>query len=395
MRGEGACGILRYHGLTLSSSKVSTQEAKWYTPLSRLVTRKPGPRPAYPIGYIASLDGSRGFLTIGVLLAHTDLSVFGGAMVFMDVFFTMSGFLITSVLLKAHEKHGKISLKTFYLRRILRLYPALTAMVIALLVLSFFFAANFKERAIEAFVTWTYLMNYWWSIGGTPTPYTAHTWSLAVEEQFYLIWPVVLIVLLMISGVTRRTALIIFSMALAFYLWRCWLNYHNAPIQRLLITFDARADQLLIGCGLAILLKSVDLRLYPRLWRVCALSVLPITVAMAIILVTLKFQWTPGWYYYVSPFFGSLPAAVWVVGLLYPERTFMQRVYEHPAPVYVGRICYGLYIWHHPIFAGLLYYTEAEYLKWVLLVGWPVTFIVATMSYYFLERPFMRARPGV
>ena len=82
-------------------------------------------RTTYPLGYVAALDGSRGLMTLGVLLAHTRMALFGGAMVYMDVFFVTSGYLITSLLIAEHGKHGSIDLLKFYLRRLRRLYPAL------------------------------------------------------------------------------------------------------------------------------------------------------------------------------------------------------------------------------------------------------------------------------
>jgi len=104
----------------------------------------------YPLGYMAGLDGARGLLTLGVLLAHTRMALFSGAMVYMDVFFTMSGFLITSLLVKDFQKRGHISLKNFYLRRFMRLYPALTVMVVVFIALSWFLSDRFETLRAES-----------------------------------------------------------------------------------------------------------------------------------------------------------------------------------------------------------------------------------------------------
>ncbi|OQW55292.1 MAG: hypothetical protein A4S14_13205 [Proteobacteria bacterium SG_bin9] len=361
-----------------------------------LIATLRGQSVSYPLGYMASLDGARGLMTIGVLVAHTRMALFEGAMVYMDVFFAMSGYLITSILLKDYQKRGHIRLKNFYLRRIMRLFPALTAMVICFIALSWFFSDNFRERLIEGLVTWFYLMDYWSLISPligihAETVYTGHTWSLAVEEQFYLIWPLLLICLLRFSGVTVRTAMIIVGLALAFWLWRIYLTVNGAPIAHLYRAFDTRADALLSGCALAVLLKAVDISAYPRLWKACAMALVPIAALSLIACFTMNHHMR--WYYCVSPLFGAIPGVISVVGLLHPERTFMHKLYEHPVPVFIGRICYGLYIWHFPIFAWIatwrpLYITT-------FLVGWPLTFAVATLSYYLIERPAMHARPGV
>jgi peptidoglycan/LPS O-acetylase OafA/YrhL len=358
-----------------------------------LAGRIRGKEIAYPLGYMASLDGARGLLTLGVLLAHTRMALFSGAMVYMDVFFTMSGFLITSLLIKDFQKRGRISLKNFYLRRIMRLYPALTAMVIAFIALSFFLSDRFDILLTEALVSWFYLMDYWWALGQTPVYYTGHTWSLAVEEQFYLLWPLVFIVLLRVSGLTVRTAGITFALALLFWAWRIWLTYDGASIRHLYNAFDTRADALLIGCGLAVLLKTIDIADYPRIWRACALSMLPVALALLAAGFTMDHNYR--WYYYVSPLFGAFPAVIAIVGLLHPNRTLMHMIQEHPVPVFIGRICYGLYIWHFPIFTWIVGWAHEYRYATVFVIGWPLTFAAATLSFYLIERPFMRARPGV
>lgn len=348
---------------------------------------------AYPLGYMASLDGARGLLTLGVLLAHTRMALFSGAMVYMDVFFTMSGFLITSLLIKDFQKRGRISLKNFYLRRFMRLYPALTAMVVVFLALSWIFSDRFEVLLTEAMLSWFYLMDYWWALGQPPVYYTGHTWSLAVEEQFYLLWPLVFIGLLRLGGLTVRTASIIFVMALLFWGWRIWLTYSGAGIDHLYGAFDTRADALLIGCALAVLLKAIDIADHPLAWRLCALAMLPIALGLLAAGFTMDHNYR--WYYYVSPLFGALPAAIAIVGSLHPDRNLMHMIQEHPVPVFIGRICYGLYIWHFLIFTWIVGWAGEYRYGMVLLIGWPLTFAIATLSFYLIERPFMRARPGV
>ncbi len=358
----------------------------------QLAVRFSGKSTAYPLGYLAALDGTRGFLTIGVLLAHTRMALFEGAMVYMDVFFAMSGYLITSLLIKEYEKRGRISLRNFYARRMMRLYPALTAMIICLIAAGWLFAPNFRAVLKEALTSWFYLMDYAWLLG-VVAEYTGHTWSLAVEEQFYLLWPLVFMVLLKIYGVSVRTAIIIFAMAAAFWGWKIALDYNGAPIRHLYDAFDCRADALLTGCGLAVLLKAVDVSSYPRLYKLCSRSLPLLALAMIVLGFTMSQQMR--WYYYVSPLLGAIPGAISVVGLLHPQRTLMHAIYEHPVPVFLGRICYGCYIWHVPIFVLLSQWAPKGYgYMTVFLIGWPLTFAIATVSHYFIERPFMRVRPG-
>jgi Acyltransferase family len=131
-------------------------------------------RIAYPLGYMAALDGARGLMTLGVLLAHTRMALFQGAAVYMDVFFAMSGYLITSLLIADYQKRGHVSLKKFYTRRFLRLYPALATMVILFVIICWFFSNDFQSRLTEAAVTFFYLMDYWRPFVGTGVLHRAH-----------------------------------------------------------------------------------------------------------------------------------------------------------------------------------------------------------------------------
>src|SRR5438477_7513005 len=175
---------------------------------------------AYPLGYLASLDGVRGLMTLGVLTAHTRPALFPGAIVFMDAFFAMSGYLITSLLINEYNRSERIDFRKFYLRRLKRLYPALIAMLIVSLIVELIFSHEIWMRLIDNAVAFTYISNYWRAFGGPGLWYNGHTWSLALEEQFYLIWPLTFIVLVRIFRMSLTTVGVLIVMALAFWAWR-------------------------------------------------------------------------------------------------------------------------------------------------------------------------------
>jgi peptidoglycan/LPS O-acetylase OafA/YrhL len=346
-------------------------------------------RAAYPLGYVPALDGIRGLMTIGVLLAHTRMALFGGAIVYMDVFFAMSGYLITSLLIADYQKSGCIRFKKFYLRRYLRLYPALIAMLLTMLCVALISSSGLRLRLIEIGVAFVYLTDYWRALGLPGVSYTGHLWSLAVEEQFYVLWPPLFALILRRLGISWPTVAIIGFGATGFALWRVWLTLHSTSVMYLYNALDMRADSLLIGCGMAVASKLVNPADYPRLSRLLALSLLPIFIAGVIVGLTL--DWRMRWYYYVSPLFGAIPGAIMIAAVLQPKRNFMHRLYEHPVPVFCGRICYGLYVWHFPIFSVLRTDLQFNYLS-VVLIGWPLVFVLAIASYYLIERHFMRVR---
>lgn len=346
-------------------------------------------RAAYPLGYSPGLDGVRGIMTLGVLCGHTRYLLMPGVVVLMDSFFAMSGYLITSLLINDYQKRGRIDFRKFYTRRLMRLYPALATMLVCLLIVAFFFSSNFRLRVIDAAVSFFYISNYWRAFSGEGLWYTTHTWSLSVEEQFYLLWPLSFLLLLRRFALSWTTVGIILTVALGFALWRAWLTYSGAPIVRLYNPFDTRADALLIGCALAVAVKLIDWERHRGLSKMLAWSLLPLSLYTLYWAFTISDQ--TRWYYYVAPLLGAIPSAIFTAGLLQPHRTFMHALYEHPIPVFCGRICYGLYIWHYPVFA-LMRENGFSYLA-IFLTGWPIAFGLAIASYYLIERHFMRARP--
>jgi peptidoglycan/LPS O-acetylase OafA/YrhL len=379
--------------VTVPSHTPAVTQTPLATRLRGLLSRGAINHADYPLGYVASFDGLRGLTTLGTMSAHTDLSFFGGAAVYMDVFFAMSGYLITSLLLNDYRRNGRISLKKFYLRRIVRLYPALMIMLIIFIVACCLFSTDLFRRLAEAGYAFFYLTDYWLGINYPIRGlYLAHTWSLAVEEQFYLLWPLTFILVLRLLRPSWRAVTAVFVLAVGFALWRIYLTYSGVPTRWLFFCFDAHADSLLAGCGTAIVLKLVDLRDYPRTSRVLAASLAPLfcfELACGLF-VDLRLRW----YYYALPLFGAIPALVCIGGLVQPDRTFMHRVYEHPVPVFIGRVCYGLYLYHWPIFLCVQEWAPPAHAQLVtLLVGWPLSFLAAAASYFLIERHFMRARP--
>lgn len=346
-------------------------------------------RAQYPLGYLRGLDGARGMIVLAVLGAHTRPALLPGVAVFMDSFFALSGYLITSVLLKDYEAAGRIDFRKFYIRRFMRLFPALTAMLLALLAIAALFSSEFKMRLLDVAVAFFYVSDYWRAFGLPGLWYTSHTWSLSVEEQFYLLWPLTLLLCLRWAGISWRTLGAILALAFCFALWRAWLTYDGATIVRLYSSFDTRADALLFGGALAVAMKLVELPKHPRLSAVLGWALAPLAIADLAIALTVHDDMR--WYYYIAPLLGAWPACLFTAALIQPYRNVMHTIFEHPLPVFCGRICYGLYVWHYPVFV-FLRQNDAPYIV-VLLIGWPICFSLATASYYFIERHAMKARP--
>ena len=346
------------------------------------------PHRDFVLGHRPVLDGLRGVAIIAVLAVHTNhlfgWSVLKGGSIGVDIFFVLSGFLITSILLSEWNATGNISLKHFYLRRCLRLFPALLLMIalVHLLSDSLFLPQEAELTRKASPLALAYVTDF--AIAFAPNIQLGglrHTWSLAMEEQFYLLWPPLLIVLLRIGVSKKSLILITLSLALVSALHRAALFNLGASAVRTYYGFDTRADALLIGCvaGMAVTWGLV--------------SGMPSLTTPAIFLLSFLLVGSD----YASPFLHNggftllaAAAAVVVVNVVVAETDRSRRVLESAGLVWIGRISYGVYLWHYPIFKSLGNLKAPWPIK--LLIGLVATFALASASFYLLEGPLLRLK---
>jgi peptidoglycan/LPS O-acetylase OafA/YrhL len=313
------------------------------------------------LGYRPGLDGLRGIAVLLVVVAHEGLLKNAGG-VGVTIFFVLSGFLITSLLLKESDGTGRIDLLAFYRRRAARLLPALFAVCLAVGVYEV--ATGHSERLLpDVGGALSYIGN-WLQIAGVKMVLTSHTWSLAVEEQFYLVWPLTMLLLLRLP----RAGWVVLGLLVASLAWRVVLTYVlDATAPRDTRGLDAVAAALLSGCALAFLVRARPTLSAGRIgWVVGA-------VCIGVAVWILARGGGSAWILELTSV-GSvlLIASIWTAqaGLL----TF--------APlVYVGRISYGIYLWHYPIFTVL---------RAPILVEMAILLVVAMASYHLMEAPLLR-----
>jgi peptidoglycan/LPS O-acetylase OafA/YrhL len=343
----------------------------------------------YPLGYSPALDGLRGLMTFGVILAHVRGSLVPGAQVYMDVFFVMSGYFITSLLLRDVERHGHIRYGEFYRRRFARILPPFAAMLAVYLAFCAVFFPRFADSLKDALIAFTYVANWWRAFDLHGLTYMSHTWSLAIEEQFYLLWPITLAVLIRACGVRWRLAVMIATGAALIWAWRVYLTWGGAPLLRLYSGLDTRADALLVGCGLAVVLKVLPKDAFAP-WQ-GALHKLAWAFVGASVLATFFLKQTPFYYYVGITPLCTLSAALLLIVLLRSSGTILHRIFERPEAVFLGKIFYGMYLWHFPILFLMKDLTGAPNGA-RFFIGFPLTVLCATLSYVYIERHFMRVR---
>jgi peptidoglycan/LPS O-acetylase OafA/YrhL len=206
----------------------------------------------YPLGYRPALDGLRACAVLPVLMFHGGAPGFGWGWVGVDLFFVLSGYLITRILLHEQAATGRIDLLGFYRRRALRLLPALALLCVAFLAYAAVIGIAW-HGAREVFVVAFYVGNWTRAFGIGLPQYLGHTWSLAIEEQFYMLWPLLMIALAASARVKAALRLVC-AMLVAVICWRILLHVSGAHPDRLYNGTDTRADALLIGAALALAL---------------------------------------------------------------------------------------------------------------------------------------------
>jgi peptidoglycan/LPS O-acetylase OafA/YrhL len=317
----------------------------------------------------------------------------------VDAFFVLSGFLITSLLLTEHSLTGRIDLVAFWGRRVRRLLPALLVVLITVVLVSRWAmsAEEFGALRWDALAALAYVANWrmadrgndYFATTGAPSP-LQHTWSLGIEEQFYLLWPVLLMVLLMWMRRSRLTILAFCLLgAAASTVFSAW-QYHRDGLNRAYYGTDTRAAALLIGCTLATLLVTTRPATGSR--RHPVLGSLALAGAATTGLLWTFAVGSSAWLYH-----GGLPVAALAVAAVVGHAVVSPssptaRLLAIPPLVWIGRISYGLYLWHWPLFGWLTAGHTGLAGSSLLALRCAGTLLIAVVSYLVVEQPIRRAR---
>jgi peptidoglycan/LPS O-acetylase OafA/YrhL len=317
-----------------------------------------------PLGYQPRLDGLRAIAVALVIGLHVFQRPAGGYMG-VDLFFVLSGFLITTLLLEEHAFHGRVSLRRFYARRALRLVPAL---LVFLVVSGTVYALQGRPPWAGVALGLTYLTNVGIIVGHWDASYE-HLWSLAVEEQFYLAWPLLLLLGLRWRNRFWRLALIALAGAIAIATARYLLMPAHVSV-RFGWPMVTRFDSILLGCAAALVRRSG--------WKIRTRSVAIFAFLVGAGIVAAGAAQTTIYDGYTFAF--SIAAAFLVLAAA-DSRSRILSPLAAPPLVYVGKLSYALYLWHPVVLSWL---TSAQPIEVILF-----TFLLAAASYHLVERPFL------
>ncbi|MEZ4553670.1 MAG: acyltransferase family protein [Dehalococcoidia bacterium] len=352
---------------------------------------------AQKLPLLRGLDGLRAFSVAAVLIYHAQATWLPGGFLGVEFFFVISGFLITAQMLIEWRQTGRISLSKFYQRRARRLLPAVFALLLAVVVVSLLF---FPEEVVEvreamlaslAYVTNWYLIfnhqSYFESLGRPPL--LQHLWSLAVEEQFYLLWPIVLSFALK----WMRPAFVfpcVIILATWSILLMVGLHARGVDPDRLYYGTDTRAAGLLIGSALAFFWRPWQRTDFAGFWwavRLRSLDLLGVAAAAGLVLLVFHLDETDSRLYAGGFAVTSLTSAVLIAAVVHPA-TYVSRVFGLQPLRWVGVRAYSLYLWHWPVFMLTRPHVDVP-LDGVTLVAlqMAITLVLADVSYRFVEQP--------
>ena len=334
-------------------------------------------------GYVPALDGLRAIAVLLVMLVHAHFFLGHNGQIGVSVFFTLSGFLITTLLMEEFDKRNDISLKGFYIRRTMRLFPALYTLIAAVLVYTLVVVtdADLKQKLLkEIYPASLYVYNISWAWGwGKTAELLGHMWSLAVEEQFYLIWPWIILF------VMRKNASSLLMWILLAFIPISWvlsdLNVYPTLVSSII------KESIFIGSLGALLYRNDLLKKVPAFIALLSLGII-LFAGIVTCPPECKIP-NKGHIPFLLPFKFFNVAAVLsllvIAGLLHHSTSILHRILSYKPMVFVGKISYALYLWHVPVFRWFaLNKSLPGSVNFIL--KFIVTFICALISWYLIEK---------
>ncbi len=332
-------------------------------------------------GRIHSLDGLRAVSILLVCIGHLAGTVNFPEILLplhnignygVKVFFVISGFLITLLLLQEKNKTGSINLKQFYIRRTLRLFPAFYFYILCIALAEFFGLITLLPGDLLHAATYT--MNYhnersWW---------LNHTWSLAVEEQFYLIWPSLICIFGMLRAKKIALIAILFIPVIRFLMWYVFDVSPSAMTRQ----FEAIADALATGCLLAYLYQAgIKLPKWCDSWLFIFIPITMIALPSALYIID------KGLFYTIGQSYINLTAAIMILRYISVSEGLTFKILNSTPAIWLGGMSYSLYLWQEPFLNS---WVTNWYASWPMNIL--LTFIFACFSFYVIEKPIMHRK---
>ena len=354
--------------------------------------------------YLPSIDSLRALAVLAVIIYHVDVNYLPGGFLGVDLFFVLSGYLISSLIIKEYKKTGSLNLYNFYLRRARRLLPAVYFMItVGLIVMVLFNDVLLRKSHLDALFGYIYSSNWWYIFHkldyfdsfGSQSPFK-HLWSLAIEEQFYMIFP---LLFLIFNGkkkakdgtykLNKNFLYVVIGIIFASLLTHILLFDIN-NISRIYFGTDTRTFSLLVGVVGAILypMDKLNTKVTPKEnIRYSLVSLISIAILITIMIYTSEYN---TWLYRGGFLLVAILGLVIIISSG-KQHTIMSRLLSFKPIVFIGKISYSLYLWHFPILVLTTPVSEIGNPNIIFVILRVILiFALATASYVFVETPIRK-----
>ncbi|EPP1220861.1 acyltransferase family protein [Staphylococcus pseudintermedius] len=347
--------------------------------------------------YMPGLDGVRAVAVIAIIIYHLNPQWLSGGFLGVDTFFVISGYLITSLLLTEYHNTGKIKLMSFWLRRVKRLIPAVLFLVMGVIVLSLIFMPTEIQKVRADSIAAIFYVSNWWYIMQNVDYFEQfavqplkHLWSLAIEEQFYLVFPIVLLSLL--SFIRRLKSIrIIFLILLVISMIAMMVLYvPNENVARVYFGTDTRIQTLLMGVLLALVWPPFQLKAKVNRQMRTMIDTTGV-VGLAILFICFKFVSETNSILYYGGFFLISTVTLLVIASSVHPSGYFAKFLGNKVFTFIGSRSYSLYLWHYPIIVLIHHqFVQGQIPPLVYVVEILLMVLMAEFSYKFIEQPFRK-----
>ncbi|EGQ4118742.1 acetyltransferase [Staphylococcus pseudintermedius] len=347
--------------------------------------------------YMPGLDGVRAVAVIAIIIYHLNPQWLSGGFLGVDTFFVISGYLITSLLLTEYHNTGKIKLMSFWLRRVKRLIPAVLFLVMGVIVLSLIFMPTEIQKVRADSIAAIFYVSNWWYIMQNVDYFEQfavqplkHLWSLAIEEQFYLVFPIVLLSLL--SFIRRLKSIrIIFLILLVISMIAMMVLYvPNENVARVYFGTDTRIQTLLMGVLLALVWPPFQLKAKVNRQMRTMIDTAGV-VGLAILFICFKFVSETNSILYYGGFFLISTVTLLVIASSVHPSGYFAKFLGNKVFTFIGSRSYSLYLWHYPIIVLIHHqFVQGQIPPLVYVVEILLMVLMAEFSYKFIEQPFRK-----
>lgn len=347
--------------------------------------------------YMPGLDGLRAIAVLGIIIYHLNKQWLTGGFLGVDTFFVISGYLITSLLLKEYDDTGIIKLKSFWIRRLKRLLPAVIVLLMVVGTATLLLKSDNIIRIKHDIIAAIFYVSNWWYIAKDVNYFEQfsfmplkHLWSLAIEEQFYIFFPVILVTLLLTIKKRYKIGFIFWGVSIISLGLMMFIYSINGDHSRVYFGTDTRLQTLLLGVILAFLWPPFKLKNDPP--KVVKYVIDSIGSLSFIVLILLFFiiNDETNWIYDGGFYLISILTLFIIASVVHPS-TWIAKIFSNPVLVFIGKRSYSLYLWHFAVISFVhSYYVDGQIPVYVYFIDISLTIIFAELSYRFIETPFRK-----